>query len=202
MTSPDAQLSIWITELAGKAPLVDKVMTLLCSDFFVPVSMSLVLLFLWFGSPDVTRRGQNQWGVMCASLSVAIVSLPMLLLNHVFKFDPFWPRPFDMHESARQAVEIVFYMPRDPSFPAHIAALTFAAATGMWFYNRKASIPIFILAILSSFARMYAGVHYPLDILGGAVLAVISAYASYRFMLLIRPIPVFLFGLARKLYLA
>lgn len=201
MTSPDAQLSIWLTELAGKAPLVDMVMSLLSSDFFVPVSMSLVLLFLWFGTCDATRREQNQWGVMCASLSVGIANLAVWLLNHVFKLDP-WPRPFVVHESARQAVEIVFYMPHDPSFPANIAALTFAAATGMWFYNHKASIPIFVLAILWSFARIYAGVHYPLDILGGAVIGVFTAYASYRFILLIRPILEFPLGLARRLYLA
>jgi len=201
MTSPDAQLSIWITELAGKAPLLDRVMTLLSSTFFVPVSMSLLLLFLWFGTRDATRREQNQWGVMCAALSIGIASLPIWLFNHVFKFDP-WPRPFEMHDSAERAVEIVFYEPWDPSFPAHIALLTFAAATGMWFYNRKASIPLFVLAFLGSFARVYAGVHYPLDILGGAVIGVIAAYASFRFILRIRPIPTFLFGLARKLYLA
>ncbi|MCL0081894.1 phosphatase PAP2 family protein [Dehalococcoidia bacterium] len=201
MTAPCAQLSIWITELAGKAPLVDRVMSLLSSDFFVPVSMSLVLLFLWFGTGDATRREQNQWGAICASLSIGIANLAVWLLNHVFKFDP-WPRPFGVHESARQAVEIVFYMPHDPSFPANISAVTFAAATGMWFYNHKASIPIFILAILWSFARIYAGVHYPLDILGGAVIGVIIAYVSYRFMLLVRPVPIFLLGLARKLYLA
>ncbi|MFP3975195.1 MAG: phosphatase PAP2 family protein [Chloroflexota bacterium] len=201
MISPDAQLSIWLTGLAGNSAVLDRLMSLLACDFFVPVTMSMVLLFLWFGTRDPLVRSKNQWGAMCASTSLGFANLAVWLLNHVAKFDP-WPRPFEVHESAREAAEIVFYFPGDPSFPANVAASIFAAAMGMWFYSRKASTPVFVLAFLWSFARVYAGVHYPLDVLGGAVIGMVIAYGTYRFLELVKPIPRFLFWLARKLYLA
>ena len=201
MTSPDAQFSIWITGLAGKAPFFDKVMSLLACDFFVPVSMSLILLFLWFGTRDPARRNKNQYGAMCASASLGFANFGVWLLNHAFNFNP-WPRPFEVHESAKQAAEIVLYLPGDPSFPANVAALTFAAAMGMWLYSRRSSIPIFTLATLWSLARVYAGVHYPLDVLGGAVIGVVIALGTYGLMRLLWPLPAICFWFARKLYVA
>ena len=201
MISPDAQLSIWITGLAGRIPFVDHLMTLLASDFFVPVCLSLTLLGFWFGTQDPAQRRRNQWGVMGASFALGIANLIVWLLNHPLSFDP-WPRPFEVHESARQAVGLVFYMPHDPSFPSNGAAAFFAAAVGMWLRNPKASIPLFTLAILWSFARVYAGVHYPLDILGGAAIGAFTGYVCFKILCWGELKIALIFKLARLLYLA
>lgn len=201
MTSPDLQLSEWITSLAGNVDFFDDIMALVVSDFFIPVSMSLFLLYLWFGTRDPILRVKNQYGAMCASASLGFACLGVHLLNRVLDID-LWPRPFEVRESALEAADIVFYLPHDPSFPANVAAATFGAAIGMWFYSRKASIPLFIFGILWSFARVYAGVHYPLDILGGALVGAIMACFSYGLMKLMWPLPSIAFWAARKLYLA
>lgn len=202
MTSPDGFLSCWLTGLVGRFPTLDRAMSLFCSDFFVPVSLSLVLLFIWFGTKDRARRERNQHGVINAS-SLGIANLVVWMLNHAFHFDP-WPRPFQVYPSAYLAARIVFYYPRDPSFPSNPAATTFAAAAGLWFYNRRASLSLFLLALLFSFARLYAGVHYPLDILGGLVIGVLAAYACHRFLILhpVELIVSLLLALGRKMYLA
>ena len=116
MTSPDQGLSIRITELVGNVPFIDKIMTVLASDFFIPVTMSFFLLFIWFGNGNPSERNRNQNGVIAASITLGIANLVVWLLNHVFKLDP-WPRPFEIHESAAHAAQTVFYMPQDPSFP-------------------------------------------------------------------------------------
>jgi len=200
---PDGPLSCWLTGLAGKFPVLDHTMTLFVCDFFVPVSLSLILLFFWFGTGDRIQRERNQHGAVNASVSLGIANLVVWLLNHVVELNP-WPRPFQVYPSAHLAAQIVFYYPHDPSFPANAAATTFAAAAGMWFYNRRASLPLFLLAFLFSFARVYAGVHYPLDILGGLVIGVFTGYACYRFLLLpqVDVVVSLLFTLGRKLYLA
>ncbi|MFA4837181.1 MAG: phosphatase PAP2 family protein [Dehalococcoidia bacterium] len=200
MTSPDSQLSEWITGLVGKVYLWDTAMTLLASDFFIPVCISLFLLYLWFGTRDPVQRVKNQHGAMCASASLGLGCLGVQLLNNV-GLDP-WLRPFEVSASAGRAAEVIFYQPYDPSFPANMAAVGFGAATGMWFYRRKSSIPLFIFASLWSLARVYAGVHYPLDILGGAVIGVFMACFSYGLIRLFWFLPAICFWLARKLYLA
>ena len=199
--SPDSFLSEWITSLAGKFDALDHFMTLVASDFFIPVAMSLYMLYLWFGTRDPVMRVKNQYGAMCASASLGMANLGVQLFNMGINFDP-WDRPFEVHESAREAAEKVFYMPHDPSFPANIAAVTFGAAMGMFFYNRRAAVPLLAIGFAWSFARVYAGVHYPLDILGGAVIGVIMAYVSYGLLRLFRPLPAFCFRVARKLYVA
>ena len=119
----------------------------------------------------------------------------------MLEFDP-WIRPFEAHESAARAAELIFYFPHDPSFPANMAASTFGAAVGMWLYSRRASIPIFAIAIVWSFARIYAGIHYPLDILGGAVIGAVIALGTRGLMRLLWPLPAVCFWFAKKLYVA
>ena len=52
--------------------------------------------------------------------------------------------------------------------------LFFALATAVWFANRKWGAWYFILATLMGIARIYAGVHWPLDIIGGAAIGIVS----------------------------
>lgn len=67
----------------------------------------------------------------------------------------------------------------NPSFPSGHAALLFAMSFSIFFINRKLGIWFMISAILVSLARIYAGVHWPLDILGGIAVALIGTYISH-----------------------
>ena len=60
------------------------------------------------------------------------------------------------------------------SFPSGHAAWFFALAMTVWYANRKWGIWYFALATLMGIARIYAGVHWPYDIMGGAVIGVAS----------------------------
>lgn len=204
MTAPDSSVSEWITGLAGKSHPVDSVMSLLASDFFLPVVVSLYLLYLWFGTRDPELRIKNQYGAMCASASLGFGNLGVKLCN--MAFDP-WPRPFlaadpGLREHASHAARTIFYLPHDPSFPSNLAAFCFGAAVGMLFYRPKAAIPLFIIGILYSSARVFAGVHYPVDILGGAAIGALMACFTYTLMRILWPLPAACFWIARKLYVA
>ncbi|MFO8101113.1 MAG: phosphatase PAP2 family protein [Dehalococcoidia bacterium] len=199
MTPPDSGVSEWITGFVGENEVFDGVMSLLCTDFFVPVSISLYMLLQWFGTADPVQRVKTQYGIMCASASLGISCGVVAIINN---FVELWDRPFSNDENARYAAETLFYLPHDPSFPANLAAVGFGAAAGMWIYDRVASIPIFVLAFLWAISRIYAGAHYPVDILGGMGIAVVVAFLTYGVFRLFHPVPAFFHGLARKVYLA
>lgn len=69
-------------------------------------------------------------------------------------------------------------------FVSSHATNTFGLATfiGLLF-NRKALFIMFIWASIVSYSRVYLGVHYPLDVLGGAILGIVLAYSVYFWMI-------------------
>lgn len=65
------------------------------------------------------------------------------------------------------------------SFPSNHSMNVFSAATVIsWFYN-KYSLYFFGFAALIGFSRIYVGVHYPIDVTGGAVLGIILGCGVY-----------------------
>lgn len=66
-------------------------------------------------------------------------------------------------------------------FPSCHAANSFALATMMWltFRNRLAALTLFPWALLQCYSRAYLGVHYPGDLLVGAMLGSLCASVVY-----------------------
>jgi len=62
------------------------------------------------------------------------------------------------------------------SFPSNHALNNFAAATFLFKLYPKYKWAFFITAILVSLSRVYLGVHYPSDILGGAIIGALLGY--------------------------
>ena len=60
--------------------------------------------------------------------------------------------------------------PKDPSFPSAHTTIAFACATVTTYFWPRLGPSVFLLAVAIAFSRVYVGVHYPLDIVGGAAL--------------------------------
>ena len=73
------------------------------------------------------------------------------------------------------------------SFPSGHAALFFAMAMVIYFYNKKWGLWFFGAAILMGLSRIIAGVHYPTDILGGAIIGTLTAWAVFYFAKKLQP---------------
>ena len=150
------------------------------SDYTVPVCMALVLVATWFAGKDAITRQNYQIGMMMALTSMALSSFAVFIINATY----FRPRPFDAFD-----VNLLFYEPTDSSFPANGAAAMFGMAFAVWTYNRPVGTLLIGFASVYCFARVYSGVHYPLDILGGIVIAVVITLAAIGIRKALGPIP-------------
>lgn len=68
------------------------------------------------------------------------------------------------------------------SFPSGHATFFFACATSLYCHNKKWGSAFFVLAALVGMARIISGVHYPLDIVCGALVGVVTSLLAYRYL--------------------
>ena len=66
-------------------------------------------------------------------------------------------------------------VPHSDAFPSGHASAAFACATVLAWGSRRLAVPAFVLAAAIAWSRVYVGVHWPLDVLGGALLGVATA---------------------------
>ena len=191
----DERLFFLINGLAGRSAGFDRFMTILVGDYFIPLLMSMALFALWFLGKDAQARERNQRTVFCTATGVgfacAVVKLMNLGLDRL--------RPFEAYPDT---AKLLFYACTDPSFPSNSTAAAFAFAMGAWFGNRKAGALLLFLAILWSFARVYCGAHYPLDISGGAAVGILVSYPAVWVIRLVEPLPTWVLKGMRRIYLA
>jgi undecaprenyl-diphosphatase len=192
----DTSVFLWINGLAGRVAFFDEFFKGIANDYFAVITACLVLVWMWFAARDIVRREKDQRTVMLAMISIGIVSALMLLCNHFY----FRTRPFDNLPAG--SVHLLFYKPTDSSFPSNIAAVLFSIGVAVCIKNRKYGVWLLVLAVLTGFGRVYMGVHYPLDVLGGAALATLASFISLGIMWIIKPLPDLILKIARILALA
>jgi undecaprenyl-diphosphatase len=66
------------------------------------------------------------------------------------------------------------------SFPSAHSAAAFALATTIWFHDRKVGWLYIFLALVVGVARILANVHYPIDVLGGTLVGIITSFATEK----------------------
>jgi undecaprenyl-diphosphatase len=71
-------------------------------------------------------------------------------------------------------------VPTDHSFPSGHAATSFAAALVLARAVPRRAWLFYVLAAAIGFSRIYVGVHYPIDVLGGALVGLLVATALLR----------------------
>ena len=109
---------------------------------------------------------------------LALVSLlfSALIDNVILKNVVARTRPYDVIEGLTSLVGAQ----KDYSFPSGHTGSAFAAA-GVMFRGlpKKYGIPILVFACLMGLSRLYVGVHYPSDVLGGALIGAGIALLTY-----------------------
>ena len=129
---------------------------------YIPYIISIA--FLWF---VFSQHGWRQRIFFFSETVIAII-LSRGLITEIIRFFYYSPRPFD-------TLHFQSLIPESgSSIPSGHAAFFFALAMVIFFYNRRWGIWYFVITILISLARIFAGVHWPSDIIAGAVVGILS----------------------------
>lgn len=116
-----------------------------------------------------TRRA----GMICA---LALV-LDLLAVNMLIKPLAARPRPYQVLEQ----ITVLTNLPSDYSFPSGHSAASFACAWALLRSGRKQwGAWALVIAGLIALSRLYVGVHYPTDVLGGVLIGILVAEAAVR----------------------
>jgi undecaprenyl-diphosphatase len=135
------------------------------------VFVIVALVALTFLVPWRRRRLERRIGAVLATAAGGIALLIVQpIANAVDR-----TRPFVTHPHAHLLVA----HGRDPGFPSDHATGAFAMAMALWLYDRTIGAVAFVLAAIVAFARVYVGVHYPSDVVAGALIGMAVALILY-----------------------
>jgi len=158
----DFSLFQHINNLAGQYAWLDALMIFL-SQYLGYVLVAIVLLFLLLN--------YKKYLLMVVSGLTAAMAARLGVVELIRLFFP-RARPF-----VENNVNLLVSEVQQPAFPSGHAAFFFALSTVVYFYNKKAGIVFFVASFLISVARVFVGLHWPLDIVAGALVGVSVGYS-------------------------
>lgn len=111
-------------------------------------------------------------------IHVVIAVVPALAINYFIGLAFFHPRPFMIGLGHTYLAHLP-----EASFPSDHATLMWTIAFGLlyWSPTRPSSWIALLLAALTSWARIFLGVHFPFDIAGSMAVALLSVAALTPF---------------------
>lgn len=194
MIELDRALYRLLNSIPGLWEPLEHLVRILTGDYLIPLASTLALASQWVRGRDRRERERCQHGVLVGLAAVGLVNLAVeLIANAVGRARPY---------VGQQGVQVLFYLPTDPSFPSNPVAVAAVIAEagrridpnlGRWLWRATAVLGV---------SRVMAGVHYPSDVVVGALLGAAVVWAAAWLLARLEVVPRGVIRLARALGLA
>jgi len=174
-----------INQYAGLNPFIDT-LTIFAAKY-MPLIIILGLIYLWI------KRGDKTKDIVLYGVYAAVIGL---LINYIIGLVYFHPRPFMIPTGT-----LLFSYPGDSSFPSDHTTLMLSLTFMLTYFRetRKMGLLFVVLGLIGGFARVFCGVHFPMDILGSVVVSLIITAAIFKFRNRLEPINNLFKGLYSKI---
>ena len=116
-------------------------------------------------------------------LSILLAVFTAIILTKLASIFYFHHRPFIVNGT----IPLVTHGD-DNGFPSDHVLVAATLASVVYFYWRKLGMILMVLALLVGLGRVWAGVHWPIDILGGLIIGAFAGWAGYELAKKIFPI--------------
>lgn len=162
----DGNILLWIQEYVR-------------NDFLTPIMRFITSLgdagFIWIVIALLClcfKKTRKTGALTACSLLGSLVVNNLIIKNLVGRI-----RPYEVVEG----LNIVISKPIETSFPSGHTASSFAAGVMIFLAcPKKYGIPALILAFLIGISRLYVGVHYPTDVIGGMISGTLIAVCIWK----------------------
>lgn len=159
---------------AGKNPPLDHIM-IFCAKYLVYIIFVAVAVFV------VYWLYKRQWRTVAYFFLSLVVTFILLKLAGLLNLDH---RPFMDHHLTQLVAHA-----SGKSFPSDHTTVTAGIAFALLFFTKfkKTGLLILLAAFVIGFARIFVGIHYPLDILGGLVTGLLGGAVTFGITRLVTP---------------
>lgn len=152
-----------LNNLAGKNEVLDNIFRFL-ADYLVYLIILIAFLYLIH---------KNKTYYFLSAFIYAIVA--RLTIVEVIKRVIQSPRPFEVLD-----VNLLINESSKFSFPSGHTIFLFTFSTIIFIYDKKLGAVLFFLSALVGVSRVIVGVHWPVDILGGAIIGILFGFTFYK----------------------
>lgn len=159
ITDPNLALFDIINGMAGRSPVLDS--TMIFAAKYIIYIFGIYLAYVW-----LVRNKYRQ-----EVLFTGYAALLGLGINFLITLLYFHPRPFMIPTGI-----LLIAHAAESSFPSDHATIMFSISVMLLTFKdlRRSGVIFFILAFISGLARVYSGLHFPLDMAGSLFVALFS----------------------------
>ena len=165
-----------LNNLTHKSAVFDYIITFFADQFDKIVLGFTVLFFivLFVAHKDWKDKGWSNWIREGFIIGVSVIGA--WFVSFIIKSLTHIPRPFVAYSD----IVPLFIHGGYDSFPSGHATVFFGLATAVYLYHKKLGILFFVCAGLITLARVIGGVHYPIDIIVGAIIGSVISKAIHH----------------------